>query len=242
MSKVVRRAAYERRARIRRAIVARRRLAAARYGIVVASFVVLAAAAISVYSIGKAFHLRGQTIQPLMSVNTSQTPRPFDPVAMTIEAPADETPSVADVTPPAAPPHAPPPAPLDQTIQPIDQSAAADVRLFNGRAVRAVGTVRMTVTAYSPDEKSCGRFADGVTAAGYSVFTNGGKLVAADTRILPFGSLLSIPGYDNENIVPVLDVGGKIKGYRLDVLFPDHKTARKWGVRKLDVTVYEFVD
>lgn len=115
-------------------------------------------------------------------------------------------------------------------------------RYFNGRPIRAVKTVRMRVTAYSPDHRSCGIHADGITASGYSVEANGGRLVAADRRLFPFGSLLTVPGYAGGQVVPVLDRGGAIKGSRLDVLYPTHDIARRWGVRHLDVTVWEYAD
>jgi len=129
----------------------------------------------------------------------------------------------------------------------IERDAAAQdheaLRWFNGRPVRPARTVRMTVTAYSPDERSCGAHADGITASGYSVWTNGMKLVAADTSLLPFGSLVTVPGYGEEGeIVPVLDRGGKIKGHRLDVLYATHQAAIKWGVRELDVVIWEYAD
>jgi 3D (Asp-Asp-Asp) domain-containing protein len=113
---------------------------------------------------------------------------------------------------------------------------------YNGRPIRPARTIRMLVTAYSPDERSCGKFADGITASGYSVWTNGMKLVAADTRLLPFHSIITIPGYNGEQPVPVLDRGGRIKGNRLDVLYATHERALKWGVRHLDVTVWEYAD
>jgi 3D (Asp-Asp-Asp) domain-containing protein len=109
---------------------------------------------------------------------------------------------------------------------------------FNGMVVHPVRTMRMLVTAYCPCRKCCGKHADGITASGYSVWVNGGKMVAADTRVLPFGSLLSIPGYHGGEIVPVLDRGGKIKGRRLDVLFPSHRQAQRFGKRWVDVQVY----
>ena len=115
-------------------------------------------------------------------------------------------------------------------------------RMFDGRPLRAVRTMSMRVTAYSPDERSCGVHADGITASGYSVETNGGALVAADPRVLPLGSLVSVPGYDDGAVVPVLDVGGAIKGARLDVLFPTHERAVQWGVKDLEVTVWEYAD
>ena len=118
----------------------------------------------------------------------------------------------------------------------------ADIRWYNGRPVRAVRTMIMTTTAYSPDARSCGDSADGITASGYSVLTNGGKLAAADTRAFPFGTMISVPGYDDGNIVPVLDRGGAIKNNRLDLLYPTHDEALVWGVQKLEVTVWEYAD
>lgn len=121
---------------------------------------------------------------------------------------------------------------------PID----TELRYFNGRAVRPVKTMWMTVTGYSPDERSCGKWADGITASNKSVWTNAMQLVAADTRLLPFGSLLSIEGYAGDQIVPVEDRGGAIKGMRLDLLYPTHEEALQWGVRHMPVTVWEYVE
>lgn len=121
-------------------------------------------------------------------------------------------------------------------------AVVGELRSFDARPVRAVRTVRMIVTAYSPDERSCGTSADGITASGYSVHVNGGCLVAADPKVLPLGSLVSVPGYDSGAVVPVLDTGGAIKGNRLDVLFPTHDEAVRWGRRALDVTIWEYDD
>src|SRR5690606_21425498 len=90
--------------------------------------------------------------------------------------------------------------------------------------------------------RSCGEFADGQTATLHSVSTNAGRLVAADTNVLPFGSMLSIPGYASDMVVPVLDRGGAIKGQRLDLLFPTHEAAIQWGVRMVPVTIWEYAD
>lgn len=119
---------------------------------------------------------------------------------------------------------------------------APDTRWFNGRPVRPKGYLKMRVTAYSPDERSCGDSADGITATLHSVETNGFQLVAADPRLLKYGSMLTVPGYAGDKIVPVLDCGGKIKGSRLDVLYPTHEQARKWGSQMLTVTVWEYAD
>ncbi len=115
-------------------------------------------------------------------------------------------------------------------------------RWFDGRPVRPARVVLMRVTAYSPDHRSCGAFADGQTATLHSVWTNGMRLVAADPKVLPYGSLLTVPGYADDEIVPVLDCGGAIKGARLDVLYPTHEIALDWGVRDLRVVVWEYAD
>lgn len=119
---------------------------------------------------------------------------------------------------------------------------AGHVRYYNGRPIRPVRTVWMVTTAYSPDRRSCGEWADGKTASLKSVWTNAMESVAADTRLLPFGTLLSVPGYAHGDVVPVLDRGGAIKGARLDLLYPTHSIARKWGVQRLPVTIWEYAD
>lgn len=115
-------------------------------------------------------------------------------------------------------------------------------RRFNGRPIVPARVVWMQVTAYSPGAESCAPFADGKTATLHSVWTNAMHLVAADTRILPFGSLVSVPGYDDAQVVPVLDRGAAIKGYELDVLFPTARQARAWGVRRLPIVIWEYAD
>lgn len=115
-------------------------------------------------------------------------------------------------------------------------------RFFNGRPIRPVRTMRMVVTGYSPDSRSCGEFADGRTATLHSVQTNAHRLVAADPRVLAYGSMLTVPGYDGGNVVPVLDCGGAIKGNRLDLLFPTHEQALRWGKKTVTVTVWGYAD
>lgn len=139
---------------------------------------------------------------------------------------------------------APPVAAKADTAKPaVKQAPAAPLRpMYNHRPLKVVRTMKMVVTAYSPDARSCGKSADGITASGYSVWTNGMKMVAADTRILPFGSVIAIPGYDGGRPVPVLDRGGAIKGNRLDLLFPTHEQAMKFGRKTLTVTIYGYAD
>jgi len=161
----------------------------------------------------------------------AQVPLVLQTSAPVVTDAADEP----EVTP--EPEVAPAPRPA---VDPL--STDPNVRWFNGRPIKPVKEITMVVTAYSPDARSCGDSADGITATLHSVETNGYKLVAADPRVLAYGSMISVPGYDADRVVPVLDCGGAIKGKRLDVLFPTHEAARKWGVRKVQVTVWGYVD
>ncbi|MCG3181411.1 MAG: hypothetical protein BIFFINMI_03804 [Phycisphaerae bacterium] len=96
--------------------------------------------------------------------------------------------------------------------------------------------ILMRVTAYCACRQCCGPLVRGITASGQPVSTNGGHFVAAD-RSVPFGTLVSVPGYAGGRPVPVLDRGGAIHGQRIDVFFPSHEQARAWGVRWLPVTI-----
>ena len=99
-------------------------------------------------------------------------------------------------------------------------------------------TRKMRVTAYCHCDKCCGKWADGITASGKPVTANKGRFVAAPVGI-PFGTLISIPGYSGGLPVPVLDRGGAIRGDRLDVFFVTHQEALNWGVRELAVVICE---
>jgi 3D (Asp-Asp-Asp) domain-containing protein len=98
--------------------------------------------------------------------------------------------------------------------------------------------IMMEVTAYCACPKCCGPNARGITASGKLINYNGGKFVAADTTVLPFGTKLMIPGYDGTP-VEVIDRGGAIKGNKLDVFFPTHEAARKWGRQHVAVTIVD---
>lgn len=71
----------------------------------------------------------------------------------------------------------------------------------------------------------------GVTARGTQAKTG---TIAADPKVFPFGTCLAVPGY-GEGVVE--DTGGAILGRHIDVWFPTHTAARKWGTRTLKIDV-----
>jgi len=96
-------------------------------------------------------------------------------------------------------------------------------------------------TAYCPCELCCGKGSPGITSTGRSTWKSG---VAVDPKIISLGSHLDIPEYNrgpNKNGSWILcdDIGGKIKGRRIDVRFDSHSEAIKWGSKKIKIRIHK---
>ncbi len=110
-----------------------------------------------------------------------------------------------------------------------------------------------TATAYCPgtpgsgcplDKKGrsfcTGSYNNGYTATGKKAVQGQGtlaspRIVAVDPRLIPLGSLLYIepvPGIGKIGFAKAEDVGGAIKGQRIDLLFDQHREVVKFGVRR----------
>ena len=72
----------------------------------------------------------------------------------------------------------------------------------------------------------------GVTASGTE--TRHGT-AAVDRARYPFGTVFHVPGY---GYARAEDTGGAIKGDSLDLWFPTHEAAKRWGRRTLQVKVW----
>lgn len=94
----------------------------------------------------------------------------------------------------------------------------------------SLGTFKLT--AYCPCAKCCGEWADGITYTGTEA--TAGRTIAVDPNVIPLGSTVHINGqaYTAE------DIGGAIKGNRIDVYFPTHTEALQFGVQYAEVTIY----
>jgi len=91
----------------------------------------------------------------------------------------------------------------------------------------------MQATAYDPGPRSCGKYASGYTAIGLKA---GKGVVAVDPRVIPLGSRLYIEGY---GFAVAGDVGGAIKGRRIDLGFNTYREALRFGRRKVKVYLLE---
>lgn len=102
--------------------------------------------------------------------------------------------------------------------------------LLTSRGGTPVRSLRMLATAYDPGPRSCGKWASGYTAIGMKA---GYGVVAVDPRVIPLRTKLYVEGYGH---CVAGDVGGAIKGNRIDLGYGTYREAIQFGRRW--VTVY----
>ena len=90
-------------------------------------------------------------------------------------------------------------------------------------------TLTMTATAYSWE---CGN-GDGLTAAMTPVRPG---VVAIDPEVIPLGSQVEIVGL---GMFSAEDVGGNIRGNRVDIFMPSRGVALQFGRQEVEVRVFE---
>jgi 3D (Asp-Asp-Asp) domain-containing protein len=64
--------------------------------------------------------------------------------------------------------------------------------------------------------------------------------IAADTRVLPLGTVVQVNAGKYSGVYTVHDTGGAIKGNRLDVWLPSNKEARRFGRREVKLVVLKY--
>lgn len=92
-------------------------------------------------------------------------------------------------------------------------------------------TISVTATAYTADCGGC----SGVTSTGVDLNANpNAKVIAVDPNVIPLGSEVYVEGY---GYATAADVGGAIKGNKIDVHVPSKSAAMNWGVKTVNVTI-----
>ena len=98
------------------------------------------------------------------------------------------------------------------------------------------------LTAYCACEKCCGKWAltrpldengNPIIYTASGAVAQQGVTVAADTNVLPFGTVIMIDGHE----YTVQDRGGAIKENRIDVYFESHEEAWQFGVQYKEIFV-----
>lgn len=121
-----------------------------------------------------------------------------------------------------------------QTTQAVENSVeSVEKCVFVPEAQPTYTEKQMTITAYCPCVKCCGK-SDGITATGTKAMQ--GRTIAVDPRYIPYGTEIVIDGqtYIAE------DCGGAIKGNnRIDLFFDSHSEALSFGRQTKIVRVME---
>lgn len=91
--------------------------------------------------------------------------------------------------------------------------------------------ITVNATAYTAYCKGC----SGITKTGINLRKNPNKkVIAVDPSVIPLGSKVHIEGFGK---AIAADIGGAIKGKRIDIFIPSKKRAINFGVKKLKVTI-----
>lgn len=88
-------------------------------------------------------------------------------------------------------------------------------------------------TAYTAYCEGC----SGITKTGINIRENPQlKVIAVDPRVIPLNSKVWVEGY-GEAIAG--DIGGAIKGNKIDVFIPNLEQAYQWGRKQVKIKVYK---
>lgn len=130
-----------------------------------------------------------------------------------------------------------------QSGQPEIIAQGTKVREVTTTAMTTAATMTMEVSGYSIEGSQY--FDECIAASGYDICQSPYynhpvygtiRIVAADTSIIPMGSIIEIDGFGK---AIVLDTGSYIKGYRLDLLFATDSEAYAWGRNNIGAALVE---
>jgi len=120
--------------------------------------------------------------------------------------------------------------PVQQEVV-VEQLNVAEVEGHDAETLIDLG--RFKVTAYCACSKCCGPNAKGITYSGALPSHN--HTIAVDPKVIPLGSTVIVGG----NRYRAEDIGGAIKGNRIDIYFSTHEEALKFGIQRLEVKLVE---
>ncbi len=110
----------------------------------------------------------------------------------------------------------------------IEKKKTANKKKKKSLKSKKVGVFKLT--AYCPCKKCSGKWGGG-TATGAKA--KEGKTIAVDPKEIPLGSKVKI----GKHTYVAQDVGGAIKGKRIDIFFRTHQRALNFGVKKAKISV-----
>lgn len=124
-----------------------------------------------------------------------------------------------------------PKPPVAAAVSPVTESRPA----LPSRGCPRV--LKVVATGYTADYESTGKRPGdpgyGITSSGLPAAPGA---CAVDPSAIPLRSILYVPGY---GYAVAIDVGGAVKGNRVDLFFQDKQKALDWGKRTVEVTLVE---
>ena len=92
-------------------------------------------------------------------------------------------------------------------------------------------TITVTATAYTANCEG----GTGVTYTGVDLRANPeSKVIAVDPTVIPLGTKVYVEGY---GYATAADIGGAIKGNKIDVFIPSQSEAEDWGMKTVEVKI-----
>lgn len=176
----------------------------------------------TLWSIAKAY---GVTVSDLKDWNKLSTDliHPGMSLAVYTNMPADMKVEKKSAKPAATPVATPAAAPASQaTAKPAATKPAA-----------SSNQITVEATAYTANCTGC----SGITKTGVDLKANpNAKVIAVDPTVIPLGSKVYVEGY---GYATAEDIGGAIKGNRIDVFIPTQSAALQWGRKQVKVTLLD---
>jgi len=119
--------------------------------------------------------------------------------------------------------------------EPKEPAAAGTVEVEESVQEEAADNkvITVTATAYTADCEG----GTGVTYTGVDLKANpDAKVIAVDPAVIPLGTEVYVEGYGH---AVAADIGGAIKGDKIDVFIPNEDAADAWGMKTVDVTIIQ---
>ena len=122
---------------------------------------------------------------------------------------------------------------IKQPVNGIIEEGTKTTLITSRGQTNFISTIKMTATAYDATFESTGKNPGhpqyGITYSGLRVRPG---IVAVDPRVIPLGTWLYIEGYGE---ALAADIGGAIKGNRIDLYFDSPSDVRKYGKKSVKV-------
>ena len=115
----------------------------------------------------------------------------------------------------------------------MDQEPKTEVNAVNENSEREGDTLVVKATAYTANCEG----GSGVTYTGIDLKANpDSKVIAVDPSVIPLGTEVYVEGY---GYAIAADIGGAIKGNKIDVFIPSESAAEDWGIKTVKVKILE---